>query len=372
MVGSLPVPMIRLSPLVATLCLVACAFAAAPSATVAVSPMQTIPAEDPRLRYEGRFDQSDPAAPAVIWQGSRIAIDFEGSALAVRFDWVEGQNYFDVTVDGTPAVVAVNNAGQSRLTFPYPLGSGSHRLTLFKRSEAAVGIARFRGIEIALGAHASEAAPPRYKLKLQFFGDSITAGACNGDGDTDQWDLFATHNNAESYAAFTAAALEADYRNISVSGMGIVTGYVPHRAGQIWDRLYPVASSPRAELAAWVPDVICLNFGENDDSFTHNAKLPFPTSFTAAYVALVRAIRSAYPAAHIVILRGGMHGGANSEALHDAWGAAVRKLKAGDPRIYSYVFQHWSTNHPRVSDHRLMAEELTTWLGKQRFMQAYR
>ena len=67
--------------------------------------MQSIPAEDSRFRYEGRFDRSNPAAPAVIWQASRIAIDFEGSAFALHFDWVEGQNFFDVTIDDTTAVL---------------------------------------------------------------------------------------------------------------------------------------------------------------------------------------------------------------------------------------------------------------------------
>ncbi|MBK8478777.1 MAG: hypothetical protein IPL39_21585 [Opitutaceae bacterium] len=364
--------MTRLLPLAAALCLAACASAAEPPAPAVVSPMQSIPAEDSRFRYEGRFDRSNPAAPTVIWQASRIAIDFEGSALALQFDWVEGQNFFDVTIDDTTAVLAVNQADHSRLSFPHPLGPGRHRLTLFKRSEAAAGTARFRGLDIALGAHAWLPAAPNYKLKLQFFGDSITAGACNEDGATDQWEDRSTHNNARSYAAFTAAAFDADYRNIAVSGMGIVLGWVEPRAAQIWDRVLPTAASPRADLAAWMPDVICVNFGENDDSFTTANKLPFPAGFTEAYVALVRSIRAAYPAAHIVILRGGMSGGANSDPLREAWGAAVRRLKAGDPRIHSYVFQHWSGNHPRVADARAMANELTAWLEKQKFMQAYR
>lgn len=368
----IPSPMTRLLPIAATLCLVACAYAAEPLAPAIVSPMQSIPAEDSRFRYEGRIDRSNAAAPAIIWQASQIAIDFEGPALALRFEWIEGQNLFDVTVDDTTAVLAVNNAGHSRLALPQPLGPGRHRLTIFKRTEAAAGTARFRGIEIALGAHAWVPAATKYKLKLQFIGDSITAGACNEDGSTDQWEDRSTHNNARSYAAFTAADLAADYRNIAVSGMGVVRGYVEPRAGQIWDRVYPVATSPRADLTSWIPDVVCLNLGENDDSFTTTNKLPFPAGFTEAFVALVRSVRAAYPAAHIVILRGGMYGGANSEPFREAWGSAVRRLKAGDPRIHSYVFQHWSSNHPRVSDARVMADELLAWLEKQKFMQAYR
>ncbi len=335
--------------------------------------MQTIPADDSRFRYEGRFDAAQPAAPVVVWQGSRIAIDFEGPSLALRFDWVEGQNFFDVTVDGVTAVLSVNSAAQALLPFPQPLGPGRHRLTVFKRTEAMVGRARFRGIAIADGMHAWVPAAPNYKLKLQFFGDSITAGACNEDPGEDQWTNYATHNNARSYAAFTAAALQADYRNIAVSGMGIVIGYVEPKAGEVWDRLYPAAASPRADLAAWAPDVICINYGENDASFTSNNGLAFPSqTFTGGYVALVHAIRTAYPAAHIVILRGGMHGGAKHEGLRAAWTAAVEKLEAGDPKIHHFVFNHWSGPHPRVTDARAMADELIAWLQAQDFMAAYK
>lgn len=362
----------RILSLASALCLAPFACAAGSSAPVAVSPMQSIPAEDPRFRYEGRFDQSNPAAPVIIWQASRISIDFEGPVLALRFEWIEGQNYFDATVDNMAAVLAVNKADQSRLELPQPLDTGRHRLTLFKRSEAAAGTARFRGIDIALGAHAWTPVAPNYKLKLQFSGASITVGACNEDGATDQWDDRSTHNNARSFAAFTAAAFDADYRNISVSGMGIVLGYVEPRADQIWDRVYPVATSPRADLSAWTPDVICLHFGENDDSFATKNSLPFPASFVDRYIALVKAVRTAYPVAQIVILRGGMYGGANSEVLREAWGTVVRRLKATDPRVHSYVFQHWSSTHPRVADARAMADELTAWLEKQKFMQAYR
>lgn len=339
---------------------------------LATDAMQTIPANDSRFRYEGRFDMSDAAAPAVIWQGSRIAIDFEGDKLALRFDWSEGQNYFDVTVDDATEVLAVNDAGHARLEFPRELGPGRHRLTIFKRTEAAAGHARFRGIEIADGAHAWVSMPPPYKLKLLFIGDSITAGACNEDGAEDQWENRATHNNAKSYAALTASVLQADYRNIAVSGMGIAMGWVEPLAGQIWDRVYPVVSSPRADLTAWTPDVVCVNFGENDSSFSTANNLEFPTAnYIDGYIALIQAVRAAYPEAHIVILRGGMFGGARDERLAKAWGAVVKKLEGDDAKVHDFVFDHWSTTHPRVSDTKAMSHELLRWLKRQEFMKAY-
>jgi lysophospholipase L1-like esterase len=208
---------------------------------------------------------------------------------------------------------------------------------------------------------------------MLFIGDSITVGACNEDGAADQWDDRSTHNNALSYGAMTAANFSADYRNIAVSGMGISTGYVEMRAGEVWDRVRPDPASEKADLKAdSIPGVVFVNFGENDDSFTRKNNQPFPVDFTTRYVALVEDIRKAYPIAHIVILRGGMFGGAQSERLRAPWESAVQRLEAHDPRITHFVFEHWSKLHPRVADHRAMADELIAWLRRQEFMQAYR
>jgi len=332
-----------------------------------------IRASDPRFAYEGRFDFTAGAAPIVVWQGSRIRIDFEGDTLALNFDDVQGQNFFDVVIDGKSGIAAWTDGKKPEGHEFTGLGAGRHRLLLFKRSEAGAGVARFRGISIANDAQAFAPTVPRYRIAFQFFGDSITVGACNEDGPEDQWDNRRTHNNALSYGALTATAFQADYRNIAVSGMGIVTGYVLMRAGEIWDRLRPDPKSPRADLSTWAPDVVFVNYGENDDSFTNKDHQPFPSAeFTKGYIELVQAMRAAYPKAEIVILRGGMHGGAKSERLREPWEAAVRELEAKDPRISHFVFKHWSGTHPRVSDHRAMADELVTWLETQAFMEGRR
>ena len=130
---------------------------------------------------------------------------------------------------------------------------------------------------------------------MEFIGDSITVGACNEDGAADQWEDRRTHNCALSYATLTAEAFDADYRNTAVSGMGVAIGWVPMKAGEIWNRLYPDTNSPPADLHAWIPNVVFVNLGENDDSYPRAHGQPFPANFTDGYVALIRAIRAAYP-----------------------------------------------------------------------------
>lgn len=341
---------------------------AGPAISGLAAARQFIPAGDARFRYEGRIDFANPAAPVVVWEGSRISLDFEGEVLALRFEGATGQNFFNAGVDGRNTIVSVPAKPSDRIELPVA-GPGRHHLVLFKRSEASAGQVRFTGVELAAGAQAWVAPAPDYRLRMEFLGDSISAGACNEDSAADQWADRRTHNNALSYTALTAAAFHADYRCTAVSGMGIAAGWTEVKAGQAWDKIYPAATSPRADLTAWQPDVLLINLGENDDSFTRAHGQPFPAGFAPGYVALVKSIRAAWPRTRLVLLRGGMHGGAQSAPLREAWEAVVRQVEADDPLVSHFVFTHWSSNHPRVSDDRAMADELVAWLKREPFMQ---
>ena len=332
---------------------------------------QIVPASDVRFHYEGRFDFANTDAPVVIWQASRISLDFSGNRVDLLFDDAKGQNFFNVRVDETNRLAAIPEGLHPLPVALSGFGSGRHHLTLFKRSEAAAGTVEFCGVELPASARTWASLPPRYKLRMEFIGDSITVGACNEDGAEDQWTNRLTHDAALSYAALTAEAFAADHRNIAVSGMGLATGWVPMKAGEVWDRIYPRPESPRADLAGWQPQIVFVNLGENDDSFPRAHGLAFPTNFTSHYITLVRAIRSARPDARIVLLRGGMFGGAQSDPLRNAWESAVAQLEAGDAGISHFVFRHWTPTHPRVADDRIMANELIGWLRQQPFMQPY-
>jgi lysophospholipase L1-like esterase len=329
---------------------------------------RVVGASDQAFRYQGRLDLTDPAAPVVAWESSRISADFSGVSLSLLFGQATGQNFFDAKVDGESRIVAVEAGPRTTIVWPGPLGPGLHHLALVKRSEASAGSAAFRGIEIGSDAVAGKPVAGKGSLGILFFGDSITAGACDEDGAADQWDDRRTHNASKSYAALTADAFGADFENISVSGIGIVTGYVDVTFGEIWDRLYPVHGAPKADLTAWRPDVIFLNFGGNDTSFSKSKGRPFPASFADSYFKVVSEVRSAYPGAELILLRGGMSETETDPVLIAAWTDAVRRVEAQDPHSTHFVFTHYTDLHPRVADHRLMADELCRWLRGQPFM----
>ena len=330
-----------------------------------------VAASDPRFVFEGRVDDADRAAPVLIWQASRVRIDFEGQTLALRFAEASDQCFLNADIDGRTSLVELRRGRPAQGVAFSGLGAGRHSLVLFKRSEASAGTVAFLGIDVSPGAGAWAPRSPGYRLAMEFIGDSITAGACDEDGASDQWDDRRSHNNALSYGALASGALGADYRDIAVSGMGVAAGWASVRAGEVWDALYPRAGSTKENPADWTPDVILVNLGENDDSFTRAHQQPFPAGYTQGYVDLVVAIRRAHPGARIVMLRGGMFGGAKSERLRKAWDSAVAQVEAADPLASHFVFAHWTSNHPRVEDHRAMAGELAAWLRGQPFMRRF-
>jgi lysophospholipase L1-like esterase len=329
-----------------------------------------VPASDPAFSFQGRIDFRKPEAPVLIWEGSRVSVSYEGAAASVRFGKVEGQVYFDAVVDGKPSVIhPAEGGGPQSIALP-AAGAGSHVLTLVKRTEASAGTAAFLGVEVPDSAGYRSAGERPARMRMLFIGDSITAGACDEDGDKDQWDDRSTHNASKSWAALTADTFSADYENNSVSGIGVADGWDNIIEAEVWDRLYPAADSPRASLSAFVPDVVFVLLGENDDSYPRAHSLAFPPTYGAAHKSLVHAVRASWPSAHVVLLRGGMWGGKNSPELAKAWDDAVADLEAADTQVGHFVFNHWSSNHPRLDDHRALAGEIVAWLRLQPFMKA--
>jgi lysophospholipase L1-like esterase len=324
--------------------------------------------QDPNFRYEGRFDWSKPEAPLMTWEASRIRVDFEGTVLILRVDG-SGAAFLNAEIDGRPYILEARGGGK-RYQFQNELKPGKHSLTLFKRSEASAGTCRFRGMEIEAGKKISPQAFA-YASRMIFFGDSITAGSCDEDGDTDQWANYRTHNAAVSYANLVAEALKSDAQNISVSGMGMVTGWNSLvRAPEVWDRLTFDPKAPRADLASWKPDLVFVNLGENDGSYSQAQGKGFPADFADSYVAYADAIKAAWPKAHLVLLRGGMYNGALNQALIDAWDRVVEHFK-DDRLVHSYAFTHFSGNHPRIADHRILADELLAWIRAQDSLRSF-
>ncbi|MCY4747314.1 GDSL-type esterase/lipase family protein [Pelomonas sp. UHG3] len=323
-----------------------------------------IPASDARLRWAGRIaPAATPDAKLLVWSGSELRARFTGRELSLAFSSTHwGTTHLAVEIDGRTLPLAVPGNARTTWRLREPLGDGEHTLRIVKRTEAPMSELVFHGLHLAPGGTLL-APPPARPLKFEFYGDSITAGACNGDVGDDQYDDLYPHDGTRAYGALTAARLGADYVGIAVSGIGITATFNELLMPQVWDRYAPRLDAPVAPPDPRAPDVVFVNLGQNDHGFPGTKGQRIAPDFAPRYLAFVRSLRARYPHARLVLLAGGMTAWKDEPAIPRALSQAVATLRGeGDARVWTYTFQAFAYAHPRIDVHTQMADELTRFL----------
>ena len=196
--------------------------------------IETIAANDPNIQYTGRIDFADPLAPVMTWPGNYIEVNFEGTSINVKMDnFGDGNDdngdpaykkiiYFAAVIDDGAEVVLDFPPGSYTRTAASGLADTTHKLLLWKRSEHYDGTIAFTGFELDDGKTLLPP-PSRPQRRIEFFGDSITAGlALDSIGD-DQGNQFT--NNYLAYSSQTARNLNAEIHTQAISGIGLVGGW---------------------------------------------------------------------------------------------------------------------------------------------------
>jgi len=328
---------------------------AAPPAFALVAP------DDPGIYYVGRFAQRAIAQPAFAWQGSQLLARFEGRRIGFRFARVTGRCFFNVIVDGTNRLLALREGGPDDYVADFELGAGEHELVLYKRSEGYFGSAVLLGLLVEDGSRLG-ARPEPLPLRIEFYGDSITAGACDDDPGEDQYDDLSTHDNYLSYGAKACRALGAEYVSIAVSGIGLTCSWNPILMLDAWDKVVPDPAAERWNFSGRSPDAVVINLGQNDYGFPNSQGLPLSPDFAPRYVSFARAIRDVYPRSLIVCAMGGMTAYRDSAEIRAAWSKAMDEIRSADSSAMELRFEAFSSAHPREPVHRALAEELEAFL----------
>ncbi len=152
-------------------------------------------------------------------------------------------------------------------------------IQIIKLSETAMSICGVKDIMIA----GSDILPTDKKpYKIEFIGDSITCGY--GIDDTSGTRSFTTETEdvTKAYAYLTAKELDADYSMVSISGYGIASGYttdardmrqtIPQYYSKFGFSYTNFDGGKTPSDIVWnhnqfIPDVIVINLGTNDDSW---------------------------------------------------------------------------------------------------------
>ena len=241
-------------------------------------------AQLPEVRALGRHTGRDPLT--LFWTASGIELDFTGSELWVDFfaDYEVLEPWISVELNGAWLARFAVNPSASRVCLFRGMTPGRKKhIRLLKDVQAMhddpAHLLQITGLEYAGG---SFEPLPEPKYRLEFVGDSITSGE-GAIGAVPEEDWVGAFFSAENhYARMTADALGAEYRCISQSGWGIVSGWdndPRHVLLPYYTQVCGVATGVRNaalgaqqpnDFEAWKPDAVIFNLGTNDNNAFDN------------------------------------------------------------------------------------------------------
>ena len=134
-----------------------------------------IGADDPVVRYTGRWNFDDPTAPWVGWQGSTVSIAFRGSGVSAAVDFGDEAETLRIIVDSVPEEPARRiPGGMQTVILATDLDPNEEHVVTLMKEEYATSNLSFHGFTLADGRVV--ALPARPEMRIAFFGDSNLEG----------------------------------------------------------------------------------------------------------------------------------------------------------------------------------------------------
>jgi lysophospholipase L1-like esterase len=332
-----------------------------------------IPFSNSEIAFSGRIDFSQEEAAEIYWSGSSIKINFEGESIEALLKDESGDNYYNVILDNDSISILRPTKVKQYHQLASGLSKGKHTVELFKRAEWDRGKTSFYGFKINSGAKLLSKSAPKNR-KIEFYGNSITAGFAIEDfSGKDSPDSTYT-NNYLSYAAITARHYDAKYKCICRSGIGITVSWVPQIMPEIYDRLNPLDPNSKWDLSADEPDIVVVNLFQND---TWLVNLPEHEEFKKrfgdtppteeeiinAYQQFITNLRNNYPKANIICTLGSMDAAKQGSKWMEYIKLAVANLN--DKKIQTHFMPYLkSGGHPTIKDQEIMAKNLIEFIDQ--------
>jgi lysophospholipase L1-like esterase len=336
-------------------------------------PVAIAPASS-QIRYSGRFDKGG-SAPKCSWSASAVTLKFSGERLNVRLNGTTDKDHFEVVIDGVPAGVLQVQSGSHRYAV-YPVASAAaspvpHTITLFKRTEARLGITTIEGFEVAKGGRLLSL-PAAPKRRIEVIGDSISCGYGNEGANEKEKFTPATENAYLTYGAMAARKFGADYTCIAWSGRTMWPG---NTMNEVYDRTLPTDTASRWNFSQWTPDVVVINLSSND--FAPKV-FPEEEGWVKGYRAFIARVRKNYPRAVIYCTSSPMLWAERDKVSRQYLHRIVdEENKSGDKKVHFLDFKTQNPAnglgaawHPNVKTQGIMAENLADALERDLKWQA--
>ncbi|GGH04418.1 GDSL-type esterase/lipase family protein [Mucilaginibacter phyllosphaerae] len=324
---------------------------------------------NPKIHYMGRTPVTDSTAE-LSWTAASVVIRFNGTAVKATLNDEKGLNYYNVVVDNKVAKVMRLDKGKKEYQLVTGLKAGPHQLQLFKRTEYDWGRTWFYGLNIS----GKLLAPPTYRHKIEYYGDSITCGMADEDTTGKDRGDNTYENGYASYANVAARYFNADVSCISKSGIGVTISWFDYVMPDIYDRVY-AHDTTRWDFKRYTPELVVVNLFQNDSWLVKNTKHeqfkklfgdtpPTPEFIISRYQSFIKSIRNKYPKAKIVCALGSM----DATKTGSPWPGYIQKAIAGlnDKGIYTHFFAYKNTNgHPSVKEQQIMGDDLTAFIKEK-------
>lgn len=311
--------------------------------------------------------------------GTKCTVDISGDSTAMNASAADNQARVGIYVNGERVIDdMVDNLRESYDVFSSDT-SQDVTVSIVKLSESPMSTLAIDNIKVT----GSVIKPtPDKDVLIEFVGDSITCGYGSDDPVKENHFSTKTEDVTKAYAYKTAKNLDADYSLVSFSGYGIISGYsdgnkkvsnqtVPQYYTKLGFSWSPNGSFVPAnvdwDFTKRQPDVIVINLGTNDDSYTKTEK-DRQEEYAAEYVNFLKTIREKNPDAKILCTLGIM-GDRLFEYVQKA--ADDYSAETGDKNVYTMKFDVQSPAdgysadwHPSVTTHDKAAAKLSEEIKK--------
>ena len=212
-------------------------------------------------------------------------------------------------------------------------------------------------------------------LLIEFVGDSITCGY-GVDGELGDVYLTGNEDATKAYAFLTAQKLDADWSLVSQSGYGIISGYTNNGKKQekqalplYYDKVgnsYGTAGGVNPSEKEWkfnrLPDVVVINLGTNDNSYTKNDATK-KEEYVQGYVAFLEKVREKNPDAEIVCTLGvmGQELCPQIEKAVEQFSTEKNDTKVHYVKLDVQAYENgWAVDyHPTAASHEHAAEQMS-------------